>query len=517
MNTKIHAQFLGGVAYDDNLTGSSILITIEQGKQTTRLLLDAGLIQCYKQALERNAEILHWLRPEHIDGVILTHAHIDHVGRLPFLTKHGFKGKIYCTEGTRNLLPVMLRDSAKIQAKETLILRAKSRKQKQNDAKKEDFSRDKMTMGSYDKKKKKYSKNSNKIEPLYEMTHVEQTCLLIKNGGLPYESWHKLAKNVSLKLYPSGHILGGAICVIRIKSSPQNIYLGFSGDLGRDDGVILPPPKMIIEPMNYWFIESTYGGKKHPAHKNEITKLLNLIKEIYNSGKKMIMPSFALERAQEIIYLLSYYMQTKKIPPIPIFLDSPMAIEITQVFAANWNSGMFEGQDKLIFNPFQTGSDSYLKTITDDKSSVTLSETPGPYIVIAASGMCDAGRVRTHLRAGLGNNKTVVALVGYMAKNSLGRKLKDGLPIVCMNGEEILVKAKIVSFDSFSAHADGPHLVNYTKEVVNIQPQANKKIFIIHGEEEGATNLKMDLIDALPKGSWLKQIIIPKLGQDITL
>jgi len=516
MNTKISAQFLGGVAYDDNLTGSSILITIEQGKQTTRLLLDAGLIQCYKYALERNSEILHWLKPEHINGVILTHAHIDHIGRLPFLTKHGFKGRIYCTKGTMSLLSVMLRDSAKIQTKEALILRAKLRKQKQSD-RKEDFSRDKVTMGNYDKKKKNHKNNKTNVEPLYDLNDVEQTCGLIKNDGLPYGTWHKLAKNVSLKFYPSGHVLGGAICVIKIESSPQNIYLGFSGDLGRDDGVILPPPKMINEPVDYWFIESTYGGKKHPAREDEIAKLLNLIKEVYASGKKMIIPSFALERAQEIIYLLSYYMQIKKIPQISIFLDSPMATEITKVFATNWDLGMFIGQDKLSFNPFQADNGSDLKTITDDKASIDLMKAPGPYIVIAASGMCDAGRVRTHLRAGLGNDKTVVAIIGYMTKNSLGRKLKDGLTIVRMNGEEIIVKAKIVVFNSFSAHADGPHLVNYTKGVVDLQTEKKTKIFIVHGEEEGATNLKMDLINALPKNSWPEQIIIPKLGQTIIL
>jgi metallo-beta-lactamase family protein len=233
--------------------------------------------------------------------------------------------------------------------------------------------------------------------------------------------------------------------------------------------------------------------------------------------QKIIIPSFALERAQEIIYILSYYMQIGAIPKIPIYLDSPMGVDITKSFAVGWDLGMFEGQNKLNFNPFKVDGSSYLRTVNGEKASVALSEERGPYIVIAASGMCDAGRVRTHLKAGLGSPQTVVALIGYMTENSLGRKLKDGLPIVRMNGTEIVVKAKVVSFDSFSAHADGPHLVSYTKEAMATGEGEHRKIFIVHGEEKGATSLKMELLKALPNDDWLKKIIIPKLGEEVIL
>jgi metallo-beta-lactamase family protein len=517
MNTRIRAQFLGGVAYgDDNLTGSSVLLTVEQRKQSTRLLIDAGLVQCYKDSLSRNMEILHWLKPVSIDGIVLTHAHIDHTGRLPLLVKNGFNNRIYCTEATSGLLPVMLEDSAKIQIKEAANLKAKMKKLKET-GRKADFSRDQMTRGNYDKKKQHSRRKAEILQPLYDLDDVWKTCRLVKNGGFPYQEWIRLAKGIDLKFYPSGHVLGGAICVIKVESTQECIYIGFSGDLGRSDGIILPPPEMVNEPISYWFIESTYGGKVHPAREEETAKLLNLIKAAAVSGQKVIIPSFALERAQEIVYLLSYYMKTAQIPKIPIFLDSPMATNITKVFAANWDLGMFEGQDKLDFNPFRIEGDSFLRTINGDRDSLALSEKSGPYIVIAASGMCDAGRVRTHLRAGLGNINTVVALIGYMTKNSLGRKLKDGLPIVRMNGTEIVVKAKVVSFDSFSAHADGPHLVNYTKEALATGDNERQKIFIVHGEEKGATSLKIELLESLPHNGWLKQIIIPKLGEEVIL
>jgi len=516
MNARIKVRFLGGVPYNDNITGSANLLTIEQGKQISRLLIDCGLVQCYKDSLARNRAILELAKPSMIDAVVLTHAHVDHGGRLPLLVKNGFYGRIFCTEATRRLLPVMLADSAKIQASEA----ARKTKVKQPAAARdENYGRDQLTRGSFDRRKNhdKDNRKKEKREPLYNMRDARRTCELIKNDGFPYQTWIRLAKGLELKFYPSGHVLGGAICVIRVESDPADIYLGFSGDLGRNDGVILPPPEMITEPISCWFTESTYGGKEHPAREEEIARLLDMIRSAAADGQKVIIPSFALERAQEIVYLLSYYMKIGEIPRVPMFLDSPMASEITKVFADSWEAGLFEGQDKLDFNPFSIGEDSFLQIVKDGLDSEALISRPGPYIVIAGSGMCDAGRVRSHLRAGLENPNTVVALVGYMAENSLGRKLKNGLPLVRMNGQEIMVKAKVVSFDSFSSHADNSHLVAYARELMSKNQDADHKIFLVHGEEHGATALKMELLQALPSDHWRKNIIIPKLGEEVFL
>ncbi|MEI6379054.1 MAG: MBL fold metallo-hydrolase [Candidatus Falkowbacteria bacterium] len=525
MDTQIRVKFLGGTADGDNLTGSCILLTIKSGKNITRLLIDAGLIQCSpKEFFTRNRAILKELNPSLLDGIIVTHPHTDHVGGLPLVVNHGSGDamRIICTESTARIIGVMLADSAKIQAETCYAIKASAKANVKVGAKRK-ISRDQQALGKREKLKNK--KNGQPIvaaeEPLYTMEDVEKTCSLIKNGGFPYQEWIKLFNHgVSLKFYQSGHVLGGAICVIRVKTKTKDIYLGFSGDLGRHDGIILPPPATIEEKIDYWFTESTYGGKVHPEREDEIKQLIALIKEAVVQKKKIIIPSFALERAQEIIYLLSYYMQIGDIPEIPIYLDAPMASTITNIFADSWDEGMFAGQERLKFNPFNPDENKFLHIIPTQLDSLALVKAPGPYIVIAGSGMCDAGRVRDHLRAGLGNPNIIVCLVGYMAKNSLGRKLKDGLPIVNMNKKEIVVKARIKCFDSFSAHSDSPFLVSYAKALVDNHSAEDslRKIFIVHGEENSSAFLKLELLEALADRKYpLKNIIIPKLNDEIIL
>ncbi|MFA5184415.1 MAG: MBL fold metallo-hydrolase [Patescibacteria group bacterium] len=519
MDTNISVQFLGGVA-GNNLTGSCTLLIIKRRKRTTRILVDIGMIQCgFKEFFADNYDILNHLKPENIDAVILTHPHIDHVGRLPLLVKTGFtKSRILCTEATADLLRVMLEDSAKIQSIESTRLKERSRKEKRSRSGNSGLGRERLTLGNYDRVRRKGKQAAHRPdEPLYTLTEVEAAGRLVKNGGCPYQTWIKIDKGIDLKLYPSGHVLGGAICVIRIETKNNLIHLGFSGDLGPRNGIILPPPALVEEALDYWVSESTYGGKTHPPREEEISRLLDLVRRAIDKKQKIIIPSFALERTQEIVYLLSYYMQDKTIPLIPIYLDSPMAAKITSVFAKNWHQQMFLGQEALRFNPFDTQENIFFKTIGDKASSLALLKEPAPHIIIAGSGMCDAGRIRDHLRTGLSQKNTIICLVGYMATNSLGRKLKDRLPIVKMNGDEIVVKAEIVDFDSFSAHADSPFLVDYTKTIA--ARGKLKKIFLNHGEEMSSASLKMELINALADGNgyWLKNIQIPKLGEELIL
>ena len=518
IRSHIKMQFLGGVASNGNLTGSGILLEIHRGKRLLKILVDAGLKQGGREALEQNREILKYVDPAKISYVILTHSHIDHIGLLPFLAKHGFNGRVICTTATAELLPAMLEDSARIQLDEA------------RDKKKPDYyknrplgknGRDRLALGSYDRKKWKNRPKSTKTnEALYTMEDVRNIIRLVKNQGFDYGSWIKLEKDITLKFYPSGHVLGGAVCILKVEGQ-EPLNLGFSGDLGREDGIILPPPKLPEEVLNYWVIESTYGGEKHPERDEEITKLLALVKQAAEKKQKIIIPSFALERAQEIIYILSYYMSQKAIPPLPIYLDSPLANRITAIFSANWKIGLFNDQSRLNFNPFSPLENPYLKTVVDKEDSVALVKDAGPSIIIAGSGMCDAGRVREHLRVGLSSPQTIVCLVGYMAENSLGRKLQNGLPIIRMNGTEIIVKAKIVNFKSFSAHADGAFLAAYTNEVLKNEIGENKaseqaKIFINHGEEMSAAGLKLELLEILNGGAehWLNNIIVPKLHEE---
>jgi metallo-beta-lactamase family protein len=514
MDTSIKVKLLGGTVYGNNLTGSCLLLTVRQGKNITRALIDAGLIQCgHKDFVAKNRAILAELKPEQLDYVILTHAHTDHIGRLPLLVKNGFNGKsrILCTEPTANILGIMLEDSANIQEIEI----ARLNKPKAQPPRRLARDRSRRALGKYDKLKDK-AKNRGQAEKinsvLYDLSDVEKTCDLVKNGGCQYQEWLRLSHNVWLKFYQSGHVLGGAICVIRIKTRAKDVYFGFSGDLGRSDGIILPPAAKITEPIDVWFTESTYGGKTHPDREAEIKKLIGIVKEAVPKKQKIIIPSFALERAQEIIYLLSYYMQAGDIPKIKIYLDSPMAAKITDVFADSWDEGMFADQDKLKFNPFSKEANKCLKVVTKKIDSDGLIAKSGPYVVVAGSGMCEAGRVRSHLRAGLGDTNLIVCLVGYMVEQSLGNKLQQGLNIVRMNGQEIIIKAKIDCFDSFSAHADGRTLVSYARSVMN-KNNSDKKIFIIHGDEKNAGSLKLAMMAALNMDE--EHVVIPELNQEI--
>ncbi|MFA4942001.1 MAG: MBL fold metallo-hydrolase [Patescibacteria group bacterium] len=518
MDTRISVQFLGGVV--GQLTGSCTLLTVRQGKRIINILIDCGLVQCgFKNSITINQEILFHLDPKLIDYIILTHAHVDHGGRIPLLVANGFAGRIICTPETSSLLRVMLEDTAKILALEARHLAKLARKRGKNYQTRPN-NPDRMTQGSYDRRKRKgkYLKTqAPSYAPLYTMEDVEATCKLVKNGGFGYRKWIRLDKGIDLKFYPPGHVLGGAICVIKIKTQSGDVHLGFSGDLGREDGIILPPPEYPEEKIDWWVTEGTYGGEIHPLREEEIARLFNLVREAKKGNKKIIIPSFALERAQEIIYVITDNMRKGIIPPIIIYLNSPMAAKILNVFAACWRDGMFSDQASLDFNPFDPAENHYLRIVKNPTDSVKLIETPGPYIVIAGSGMCDAGRVREHLKNELGNKETIVCIVGYMANNSLGRKLKDGLQAVKMNGNIINVKAEIVSFNSLSAHADKDHLVSFAKFVMDGNSNERARIFIVHAEKEGADCLALELLQKLSGENWSNRIIIPKLGEEIIL
>jgi len=509
-------KFIGGVA-DNNLTGSSSLLQIQIGRKKLNVLIDIGLIQGrFHDSIEKNRSILNTIKPSDIDFIVLTHSHIDHIGRLPLLAKAGFSGRIICTIGTRGLLQVMLEDSAKIQMAEAGYLSKHLEKENYHTQKKT-HGRQYLTRGKYDraKRKKKEIKSPHYL-PLYTIADVSLVDNLVKNGGYPYHQWIRLSHNVDLKFYPSGHVMGGAIVVIRINDKGEQKVICFSGDLGRQDGIILPPPERIKEPADCLVLESTYGGRRHPDRDEEITKLLDLVNRVGKFKRRLIIPSFTLERAQEIIYLLSYHMAKGDIPAVPIYLDSPLGNKITSVFATGWESKMFSDQNRLNFNPFDPEQNSYLRVIISQEESDVLTSKSGGHIIIAGSGMCDAGRVRGHLRANLSKTDTTVCLVGYMAENTLGRRLKEQHHSVNMNKEEIIVRAEIISFDSFSAHADSIFLAQYALSVIAKKPNTPKNIYLVHGGVLSATDLKNDIEDILPatqkKITWVS---VPKLNETV--
>lgn len=520
MNTKISVQFLGGTA--GHLTGSCTQITVTNGKETTKILVDAGLIQGkFQNNLEKNREILNILKPRDIDMVIISHPHVDHIGRLPLLVREGFRGRIICTADAAEIIPPMLMDSAKIQKLKTRrenepITAKNTRKNRHWGG---DYSN--LWLGGYDHKKTKekqaHGQSSTNPRPLYDETDVIRTCQLIKNNGYEYGGWIRLAKRISLKFYRSGHILGGAISVIRISGRDQDVHLVFSGDLGQPEGFILQPPELISEAVDFFFIEATYGGTDHPDREMEIFRLRCAIKAALERGGKVIIPSFVLERSQEMIYLLSFLIASGQLPETKIFLDSPLADKLTTIFSRAWEKGLFSDKYRLDFNPFSVATSPCLQIINSYKESEELRSIPESYIVIAGSGDGDAGRIREHLRVGLKNPDNLVCLVGYLSKHSLGRKLKDGATGVVMNRQEIAVAAQVASFNSFSAHADSSFLVKYTTDIIPDDDRHDRKIFVVHGGVDEAAALRQALINSLPVNGWDKNIIIPRLEEKVKL
>lgn len=491
LSPRIRITALGGVADRKNPTGSCLLLEIRRGKQFTRILIDAGAWQGNGDSVVRNS-----ILPPELDkicAIVLTHAHNDHAGRLPFLVKHGYRGPVLCTEATADLLGPMLLDTAKI-----LLSEKKDRDRRNSRARK-----------NGDQKRKK-SRDSEPLEFIFSCDDVETSLELIKRGGFKYRRWVRLDKGIFLKFYPSGHILGGAICVFRVdrNNRPEDsIYLGFSGDLGREDGIILPPPEMVREPLDWWFTESTYGGRRHPPRSEELSLLLEAIVRTREAGGNVYLPSFSLERTQEIIYLLSRLLANGELPPMTIHLDSPLAEKVTGVFLQHWDTPMFADQDQIPFNPFSE-ENPFLRVVPGAKESTDLVNISEPCVIIAGSGMCDAGRIREHLRHALPNSKNTICLIGYMAEGTLGRKLWEEPSLVRMNGDEIPVRAGIVRFQSFSAHADSFFLASYARRLT-----VKKGVFILHGDSENAQQLQQNLQKRL--GS--SMVSIPKLNEVIDL
>lgn len=482
--------FFGGVASANNLTGSCTAVTIERSKRYVYFLIDTGMIQGNaRDFMSVNRRILENVDPEKVDYVIITHAHIDHVGLLPLLVNHKFKGKVICTKQTAELMRIMLEDSYKIQAE----MLSKNEQQSKN--------------AHYPKKRKgrnfrlsgisgRENKGPRKFKLLYNMKDIGKTLGQIHAIDFGKDNEYKLSVGIMVHFIQSGHVLGGAVCIIETTDPRTNKHsrIAFSGDLGRNDGFLLNPPDRIAGPVNVLAIESTYGGTVHPQKNDEILRLYEIITEAHRLNKKIIIPSFALQRSQELVYLLSAAMEENKIPPLPIYLDSPMATRITQVFAEHWSGSSFRNIFGLKFNPFSEDENTHLTFVMDPDESASLVRKTGAFIVISSSGMCDAGRVREHLRGNLQNSQAIICLVGYMIPSSLGRKLQDKQPIIRMNNEEIEVKAEINVFKSFSAHPDCNELAEYARLAIR-DIEAAQTIFILHGEAESGAALQERLTE----------------------
>ncbi|MCX7875872.1 MAG: MBL fold metallo-hydrolase [Melioribacteraceae bacterium] len=462
-------QFIGAA---QTVTGSMHLIRTSE----SNFLLDCGIFQGKrKEAFEIN-RTFSYFNPKEIDFVILSHAHIDHSGNLPTLVKNGFEGNIYSTFATRDLCTIMLQDSAHIQEKDVEFV---------------------------NKRRKKHGKNL--FEPLYVIDDALNT--LKRFIAINYHFEFKITPNISVTFFDAGHILGSSIVYLRIKENGKIYHIGFSGDLGRPNLPILRDPEL-IPPVDYWITESTYGGKSHHNPLDSEKHLEDVIRIAKQNKSKIIVPAFSVGRTQEIVYALHRIFDRNEEERIPVIVDSPLAVNATEVFRLHPECFDKEANEFIHKNedPFGFNKLIYIKDVEDSKK---LNDIEGPCFIISSSGMAETGRILHHIANNIEDQKNIILIVGYAAENTLARKLIDGEKQVNIFGEPYNVKAKIIVLDSFSAHADKDELFNYTDR---IDKKLLKKIFLVHGEIEQQNIFYKRLIE-----SGFDNVEIPQRGHIETL
>jgi len=412
--------------------------------------------------------------PKSIDAMILSHAHIDHSGNIPNLVKQGFAGKIYCTEATKQITQLMLEDSARVQVYDVEYLN------------------------------KKLSAGAELLEPIYTLEDVAPAMKYFV--GLNYHQEFEPLAGVKAYFRDAGHVLGSALTTLELVENGQIIRLGFTGDLGRKFLPILRDPEQ-IRAVDYLVAESTYGDRLHDTVATSYLDLAKAINETYARGGKVIIPSFALERAQELLYIIHELINQKAIPPLFVYLDSPLTERVSEVFSEypelldeeTQKTFLERGKDPFIFTT--------LRFVETPEESKKLNNIKQPCIIISASGMCEFGRIRHHLKNSIADKNNTVVIVGFMAENTLGRKLLDGAKEVNILNETLPVKAKIVVLNSLSAHADQYDLVKFIQNVGKL-----KKLFLVHGEAQAMTALTEKLIDAQ-----IGEIVVPEKGYSSNL
>jgi metallo-beta-lactamase family protein len=437
MNVRL--KFLGAA---QSVTGSKYLLELDKEK----ILIDCGLFQGQKELRLRNWQPLP-INPASIHSVIITHAHIDHIGYLPRLVKDGFRGKIICTHASEDLMKIMLRDAAKLQEEEAAF--------------------------AY---KHGYSKHS-KPEPLFTEEDAERVFPMVES--VRYQKEIKVLKNLTVKFLNAGHILGSAIVELTLKTKSEEKKLVFSGDLGRYQDELMYAPEAISK-ADVLLIESTYGDRLNPIDK-VITDLQQIINEVVQRRSVMVVPAFAVGRTQLLIYYFYKLMEQKLIPSIPVFVDSPMAIDVTELYERHsYNHKIkVEHQGGQLISIFDSKHIHFCDTREKSKA---LNDLKGPAIIVSASGMATGGRVLHHLFHRLRNENDTVLFAGYQAEGSRGRRIQEGEPMVKIFGEEVPVKCHVKTIHGLSAHADQSELLQWLENFMD----SPKFTFITHGEKTSA-------------------------------
>ncbi len=436
-----------------------------------RLLLDAGLFQGRrKEAAELNRNLAFDAR--RIDGVVLSHAHIDHAGRLPLLVNRGFHGPIHATAATRDLCAVMLADSAHIQEKDFEFL-------------------------------VRHGRAGPEAEPLYTMRDAARTQELIV--GVPYRRLQHLRKHVTIEFTDAGHILGSASVDVRITEGGQH-RLVFSGDIGRAGLPIIRDPDPPAGPIDTLIIESTYAEREHESVEGAEEHLGELVRRVAARGGKILVPAFAVGRTQELVYALNDLFRQGKIPRIPVYIDSPLAIEATTVFRLH--PDVFDRTERLVEANSPLFDFSLVNYTRDVEDSKRLNSLQGPAIIIAASGMAEAGRILHHIKNHGGDHRNCILFVGFQGEHTLGRRIQDGSDVVKVFGEDVPIRAEVETIGGYSAHADRDELRAWVKRLGG----PVRRAFCVHGE-----GTALSAMAAMLKSEGIPEVHVPRHGESFVL
>ena len=465
--------FLGATR---TVTGSNFLVEA-CGK---KFLVDCGMWQGKAEMEEQNADSFEF-NPAEIDLMLLTHAHIDHSGRIPKLYKEGFKNKIYAHKATCDLCALMLPDSGHIQE-----------------------------MESKWKNKKRVRKGEKEIPPLYTAEEAVRSLEIFE--PVQYDEIIEITSDIHVRFNDAGHMLGSSIIEVWTKEDGKETKTVFTGDLGNNDLPLLDSPTM-IENADYFIMESTYGSRMHLRNDEKAELFLNIVSETLDNGGTVVIPSFAVGRTQEIVYEINKLKETKDddefrrkyktLMKAPVYVDSPLAISATEVFRENTDLFDYEIKQEILRgdNPLEFPGLKFTQTADESKA---LNEDQTPSIIISASGMCEVGRIKHHLKHNLWNPKSTILFVGYQAPGTLGHSIVEGAKKVKIFGEEIAVNARIEYIEGYSGHADQEGLMNFIYSFIN-KP---KHIFLVHGEEEAQDTLAEKIIQDVGIG-----VTVPEFGE----
>ena len=451
----------------EGVTGSMHLVEAAGA----RVLLDAGLFQGRRaEAHARNTEPS--VDPRRIDAVVLSHAHVDHIGRVPLLVRRGFHGPIYATPATRDLSAVMLADAAHIQEKDAEWL---ARRGKAGPA----------------------------AEPLYGLADAVAAQELMV--GLPYRRMLHLRKHFTLEFADAGHILGSASVDLRV-AEPAPHRIVFSGDIGRSGLPIVRDPQPPEGPVDTLVIESTYADRSHESVDDAERRLGELIRDVAARGGKLLVPAFALGRAQELIYSLHRLWRAGAVPAIPVFIDSPLAVDLTAVFRLH--PEIFDRRESLIEAGAPLFDFPLVQFLRAPAESKRLNGLAGPAVIIAASGMAESGRILHHLTHHLGDHRNCVLFVGFQAEHTLGRRLQEGATRVSILGEDVERRAEIATIGGYSAHADRSELRAWVRRLGG----PVRRAFVVHGEMPA-----LEAMAILLREEGVREVIVPRHGEAFDL